>query len=315
MKKKFSFLLLGYSHIARKRVIDVFLKNKVSFSIASKSYLQKIKGAKKQFSDYDDALLNSGANVAYISLPNSLHFYWAKKALLLGYHVIVDKPLCYMISETKELINIAKKNNKLLSEAIFYDYHSQIKKLLKITKGKKKINKVKVNFVIPMPTKKSILLSKKFKGGVIMDMGPYAASINRIFFEEKITNDRIIVKTNSKNLPISIKLKIQYGKKTFEGLFKFGDEYINKVIFFTKTKKIELNRVFSPPSNIDLDIKMTEKNKKKFYLIKKDNCFENYFLELGKNLYKNNYFYYLKQIKKDHLFRDKIESKFLKKLC
>lgn len=299
---------MGYSHIARKRVIDVFLKHKVIFSIASKSNHKKIKGAKKQFSDYDDALLNSGANVVYISLPNSLHFYWAKKALLLGYHVIVDKPLCHMISETKELIDIAKNNNKLLSEAIYYSYHAQIKKLLKIVKNKKKINKVIVNFVIPMPAKKSLLLSKKFKGGVIMDMGPYIASINRIFFDGKITKKKIIIKKNLKNLPISVNLKIQYNNKKFEGLFKFGGDYINQVVFFTKTKKIKLSRVFSPPSNIDLNLEIIEKNKKKLYVIKKDDCFENYFLNLKNKLYNKNYFYYLKQIEKDHIFRDKIES-------
>jgi NDP-hexose-3-ketoreductase len=313
MKKKISFLLIGYSHIARKRVIDVFLKDKVTFSVASKSYLKKIQGAKKQFSNYDEALLNSEANIVYISLPNSLHFYWAKKALLLGYHVIVDKPLCYSIAETTELINIAKKKNKLLSEAIFYNYHAQIKKLLRIIKNKKKINKIKVNFVIPMPAKKSILLSKKLKGGAIMDMGPYAASINRVFFGEKITDEQITVKKNLQNLPISFKLKIEYSKRKFEGLFKFGGNYINQVIFFTKTKKIELNRVFSPPANDDLNLMVTEKNKKINYLIKKDDCFENYFLNLKKNLYEKNYFYYLMQIKKDHLFRNKIENKFLNK--
>ena len=107
-----SFLLIGYSNIARKRIINALLKNKLDFSVASKSFTQKIKGAKKQFKNYEDALLNSGANIAYISLPNSMHFNWAKKALSLGYHVIIDKPMCYKLSETKKLIALAKKKKK-----------------------------------------------------------------------------------------------------------------------------------------------------------------------------------------------------------
>ena len=47
MEKKLNFLLLGYSQIAKKRIIDVLLKNKINFSIASKSYKKKINGAKK----------------------------------------------------------------------------------------------------------------------------------------------------------------------------------------------------------------------------------------------------------------------------
>ena len=102
--KNNSLLLIGYSNIARKRLINVFLKNKIPFSVASKTFLKKINGAYKQFSDYNKALKTSGANIVYISLPNSLHFYWAKKAILNGYHVIVDKPICYKISKQKVLL-------------------------------------------------------------------------------------------------------------------------------------------------------------------------------------------------------------------
>jgi len=140
---KNSFLLIGYSNIARKRIINTLLKNKLDFSVASKSFTQKIKGAKKQYENYDDALLNSDANIAYISLPNSMHFNWAKKALLLGYHVIIDKPICYKLSETRKLITLAKKKRKLLSEAIFFNYHEQIRRLIELTVKKK--NKIKIN--------------------------------------------------------------------------------------------------------------------------------------------------------------------------
>ena len=308
--KKNKFLLLGYSHIARKRVIDVFIKNKIEFSIASQSYKKKIEGVKKQFSNYDDALINSGANVAYISLPNALHSHWAKKALLLGYHVIIDKPICFKYSETKELIKLAKKNKKLLTEAIFYNYHKQFEKVIRIAGSKKAINRIEVNFNIPMPAKNSLLMSKKLKGGVIMDMGPYASSIHRIFFNEKIISSKIDIFKNRSNLPISFKLNLKYKKKKYLGLFKFGGEYINQVNLFTKTKKISIDRVFSPPSDLDLSIKVLENDKSKIYLVKKDNCFENYFLELLNKINKKNYKYYYKQIEQDHFFRDQIQKKF-----
>ena len=308
MEKKLNFLLLGYSQIAKKRIIDVLLKNKINFSIASKSYKKKINGAKKQFSDYDYALKNSGANLVYISLPNSLHYFWAKKALLLGYHVIIDKPICYKITETRELINLAKRKKKLLSEAIFYNYHNQIKQVVKHAGGINKIKHVQVNFMIPKPKKGSLLASKKLQGGVIMDMGPYAASIDRIFFNKKILSKKIIVEKNSKNFPVSFYLLIKYPQKIYTGFFKFGGAYKNEVIFFTKDKTININRVFSPPSNLPLTIKINKNNKEKTYSVKKDNCFENYFLEIKNKLYKKEYSYYLKQIEKDHLFRDKINK-------
>ncbi len=71
-----------------------------------------------------------------------------------------------------ELIKLSKKNKRLLVESTFFNYHIQIKKIIKIYKNDayKIIN---AKFVIPKPDKKSILMSKKLQGGVLMDMGPY----------------------------------------------------------------------------------------------------------------------------------------------
>ena len=183
--KKNKILLIGYSNISKKKYINTFIKQKIKFSVASKSYKKKIKGVSEQFSNYGEAITNSEANIAFISLPNSLHFYWAKKALINGYHVVLDKPSSNKVKETKKLINIAKKNKKLLSEAIFYNYHRQVKKVQNILKKSGKLDAVQVQFIIPMPSNKSLLMSDYFLGGAIMDMGPYASSIHRIFFKKK----------------------------------------------------------------------------------------------------------------------------------
>ena len=158
--KKNKILLIGYSQLSRKRLINVFIKNKIQFSVASKSYLRKIEGAFEQFSNYNDALKNSNANIAYISLPNSLHFYWSKKALLSGYHVIVDKPICEKISETQKLIDLAKRKKRLLSEAIFYNYHRQINEAKKIIKKRNDLKSLIAEFIIPFPKKKFITYVK-----------------------------------------------------------------------------------------------------------------------------------------------------------
>ena len=308
MDKKMNILFLGYSNLVKKRVLSVIQKHRIEYSIASKSTKEKIIGAAKQFSSYEKALKESNANIVYISLPNSLHYFWAKKALMLGYNVIIDKPISYKVSETKDLIKIAKQKKRLLSEAIFYNYHKQIKQAILLAGGIKKIDNVQVNFIIPKPKKDSLLASKKFKGGVIMDMGPYASSVNRIFFNEKIVSKKIIVQRNSSNLPVSINLLVKYKTKFFSGFFKFGGEYINEVMIFTKNKNIKISRVFSPPSNLPLYLKINKTNKEKTILVGKDNCFENYLIELNKKLKKKEYAYYFDRIEKDHLFRNYIEK-------
>ena len=56
-------------------------------------------------------------------------------------------------------------------------------------------------------------MSKKLKGGVIMDMGPYAASIGRIFFNQNITYSKIsFKKTGDQGLHETKVLKLDSSK-------------------------------------------------------------------------------------------------------
>jgi len=69
----------------------------------------------------------------FIVTPAETHFALVKKFLLAGKHVFVEKPLCLNGKEATELVNLAKKKNKILFvDYIFlYDAHvQQIKKLL-----------------------------------------------------------------------------------------------------------------------------------------------------------------------------------------
>ena len=74
-------LILGYSSLFKKRILNVLLKNNIKFCIASKSSVQKEKKAFSWYRSYSFALNHSSADLVYISLPNAFHYYWAKKAL------------------------------------------------------------------------------------------------------------------------------------------------------------------------------------------------------------------------------------------
>ena len=145
-----------------------------------------------------------------------------------------------------------------------------------------------------------------------MDMGPYAASIGRIFFNQNITYSKISFKKNKNYLPISFKIEIKYKEQCYSGLFKFGGQYMNKIEIFINNKKFLIERVFSPPEDLRLNLKITKNFKTRTIKFKKDNCFENYLFELINKINNKNYSYYYKQIESDHIFRDKINKKYLK---
>ena len=304
--KKYKVLLLGHSNIAKKRYIKTFIKKKIPFCVASRSCNNKIKGAYKQFDNYNEAIKFSDANIVYISLPNSLHFYWSKQALLNGYHLVVDKPITVKLGQIKKLIKIAQKKNLLISEATFFNYHKQFEFIRKKCGNFNDIQQILVNFTIPMPKKSSLLLSKKFNGGVIMDMGPYVSSIKRIFFKDKYIKKYLILKKNSSDLIISLDILLKYKTKIFIGTFKFGGDYKNNIFIKCKNKSIEADRLFSPPDDKLLKIKVATSDNIKIFNIKKHNCFQDYFFEVLKNLEDKNFDYYNKRMIEDENFRLKL---------
>ena len=139
-----------------------------------------------------------------------------------------------------------------------------------------------------------------------MDMGPYAASIHRIFFNTEIIKKKFYIKFNNKKLPIEIYLKISYKNKIYNGTFKFCGNYKNQITIFSKKYKIKINRVFSPPEDNDLYLDIYKKNSIYKKIIKKDNCFGNYFNKILNSINKKNYLQFYNQILSDHKFRDYI---------
>lgn len=69
----------------------------------------------KTFRSLVDLLGDDAIELVIVNTPNSTHFEFAKKALLAGKHVIIEKPFTNTVADAKELIGIAGQNNRLLS--------------------------------------------------------------------------------------------------------------------------------------------------------------------------------------------------------
>lgn len=67
--------------------------------------------------DFDE-LLGLDIDTVYVALPNNLHYEYAKKALLAGKHVILEKPAVVRKAELEELWTLAKERGLILVEAV-----------------------------------------------------------------------------------------------------------------------------------------------------------------------------------------------------
>lgn len=75
-------------------------------------------GVNKIFTDYDAMLADDDVEFIYIALPNSLHYEYAVKALIMGKNVICEKPFTSTVPEAKRLAEIARARKLFLFEAI-----------------------------------------------------------------------------------------------------------------------------------------------------------------------------------------------------
>ncbi len=130
---------LGTSSIC-ETLIKAFQKAEIEVGACYSRSLEKAKGlcAKydiaKAYDNYDALLSDEGINTIYIALPNSLHYSYAKKALLRNKHVILEKPFVLKYEEAKELKDIAYKQKRYLFEAVTSIHQNNIKKLKEMIK-------------------------------------------------------------------------------------------------------------------------------------------------------------------------------------
>ena len=274
-------LVLGYSSLCKRKIIPLLNKklSKIKFCVCSKTQKKENIGAYEWYRNYENALEESKADLVYISLMNSQHYYWAKKFLEKKYHVIVDKPATLNFKQAKDLVKLARKKKRLLSEAIVFHYHHQINDAIKEINSLKNLVHVKARFVIPKFPKKKFHNFKKYGGGCLLDMGPYAAAVFRIFVAKNIRKVTYFSssKENRNGVNTNFNVEIIAGKKYFSGYFSHNGEYENTLTLFTKKKNVTINRVFSPPNDIDLTLRINTDNTNKEKKLKSDDTFFNYF--------------------------------------
>lgn len=103
-------------------------------------------GIEKIYTDYDELLSDHSIDFVYIGLINSVHYEYAKKALLAGKNVILEKPFCPTLRETRELIDIATKKNLFLFDAVSFLYMPTFKFLQEELKNIGAVKLVQANY-------------------------------------------------------------------------------------------------------------------------------------------------------------------------
>ncbi len=135
------------------------------------------------YESYDEVIQDENVDCIYVPLPPVFHYEWAKKALLAGKHVFLEKPSTISAEQTRELVGLAGSMGVVLQENYMFQYHAQLADIEKIIASGElgKLRLVRTSFGFPRRTGGDFRYVKELGGGTMLDNGGYTIKlINRL---------------------------------------------------------------------------------------------------------------------------------------
>lgn len=141
----------------------------------------------RPYDDLDKLLSDSTINVVYVASPNSLHYEQSSKALKADKHVILEKPAASNLKELDDLFRLADSKGLFLLEAyrhiqepnfirlqdLLNDPDKRAEKLGPILGASVNMASFSSRYVKVLEGEEPNVLSPKFSGGSLWDMGCY----------------------------------------------------------------------------------------------------------------------------------------------
>ena len=166
------------------------------FAVGNRTHCKAVAFAEKYnigkvYDSYDEMFTDLDVDIIYITTPHNTHYGFMKKAILNKKHILVEKSITLNSDELSELITLAEENNVIIGEAMTV-YHMPIyKKLNEILKSGilGRVNLITMNFgSFKEYDMKNRFFNRSLAGGAMLDIGVYALSVIRWFFDSKPDN-------------------------------------------------------------------------------------------------------------------------------
>jgi NDP-hexose-3-ketoreductase len=241
-------LLLGNSDIGRRRVLPALAHLGVErVDIATRTratsvaWPQGLSGV--VFSDYEEAIVQTAAPLVWISTVNSAHKALALAAMEAGKQVVIDKPATTCLADTRELVDKAGQTGRILAEATVYPWHPQISAAQGVfAQADSAPRHIVAAFSYPPLPPDNFRHRPELGGGILLDLGPYAVSIGRVFFAA--APQQVFCRRDADDRAFSV-LMTYPGERTLVGQFGTNTGYVNQVILLGSRVVVDLQRVFT----------------------------------------------------------------------
>lgn len=129
----------------------------------------------KVFNSYSSIILSPEIDAIYLPLPPALHYHWAKKALLAGKHIFIEKPATTISKNSFEIIRLANSKNLAVHENYMFVFHDQLKAIDGIIQSGEigDVRLFRISFGFPRREQNDFRYNKALGGGALLDAGGY----------------------------------------------------------------------------------------------------------------------------------------------
>lgn len=194
--KEYNWAVLGAGVIANETATAMAKNGRRLYAVGNRTHEKAVAfaekyGIEKVYDDFNDMFTDPDIDIIYITTPHNTHIDFMKKAIENKKHILVEKSITLNSNELSEAVELAKKNGVVIGEAMTI-YHMPIfKELKKILDSDElgRVNLITANFGSFKPYDMSNrFFNRNLAGGAMLDIGVYALSFVRYFFDSSPNN-------------------------------------------------------------------------------------------------------------------------------
>lgn len=194
--KKYNWAVLGTGVIANETATAMAKNGRRLYAVGNRTHEKAVAfaekyGIEKVYDDFNDMFTDPDIDIIYITTPHNTHIDFMKKAIENKKHILVEKSITLNSDELSETVKLARKNGVVIGEAMTI-YHMPIFKELKkiLDSGELgRVNLITANFGSFKPYDMSNrFFNRNLAGGAMLDIGVYALSFVRYFFDSSPKN-------------------------------------------------------------------------------------------------------------------------------
>lgn len=194
--KEYNWAVLSTGVIANETAASMVKNGRRLYAVGNRTHEKAVAfaekyGIEKVYDDFNDMFTDPDIDIIYITTPHNTHIDFMKKAIENKKHILVEKSITLNSDELSEAVKLAKKNGVVIGEAMTI-YHMPIFKELKkiLDSGELgRVNLITANFGSFKPYDMSNrFFNRNLAGGAMLDIGVYALSFVRYFFNSSPNN-------------------------------------------------------------------------------------------------------------------------------